>query len=169
MKRVVVFLPLLVSSLLAAVMVMVLMQQNAPVKSTRAVALIKKPVPANPIPPKAWREDVIVVNFFASWCVPCLAEQPALLDLQKRGVAVYGVNYKDKPADKRAFLARAGNPYRTVYDDPRGMRAIDWGVSGVPETFVIDRKGYIRYHHKGPLMADDIDAVIMPVMGKVSP
>ena len=111
-----------------------------------------------------------VVNVFASWCVPCRAEHPSLTELaQEHGVPVIGLNWKDKPEDARAFLNELGDPYERIGSDPSGRAGIDWGVYGVPETYVLDAQGRIRYRHVGPLSEEDIDGVILPVLRKVSP
>ena len=111
-----------------------------------------------------------VVNVFASWCVPCRAEHPSLMELaREHGVPVIGLNWKDKPEDARAFLNDLGDPYERIGSDPSGRAGIDWGVYGVPETYVLDAQGRIRYRHVGPLSEEDIDGVILPVLRKVSP
>lgn len=95
---------------------------------------------------------VTLVNVFASWCAPCAQEHPVLMRLAKGGVRVAGINWKEKTADAGpAFLARLGNPYRLIGDDRDGRVAIDFGVTGAPETFVIDRKGKVRHKHIGPI------------------
>ena len=96
----------------------------------------------------------ILVNFFASWCVPCIEEAPVLMDLKRAGVAIYGIAYKDKPAATAAFLARRGNPYAKLADDAAGRVAIDWGVTGVPESYLIDPSGIVRWRFVGPMPAD---------------
>ena len=111
---------------------------------------------------------VTLVNVFASWCIPCKAEHPLLMRLaDKERLVIFGLNYKDKPADARAWISALGNPYRRIGVDRKGRVAIDWGVYGVPETFVIDRNGRIRYKHVGPLMARDVDEVILPIIRKL--
>ena len=96
----------------------------------------------------------ILVNFFASWCVPCVEEAPVLMDLKRAGVPVYGIAYKDKPAATAAFLAQRGNPYARMARDEAGRVAIDWGVTGVPESYLIDPHGEVRWRYVGPLPAD---------------
>lgn len=95
---------------------------------------------------------VSVVNVWASWCVPCRAEHPIIVDIGKdKRVWLVGINYKDKTKNALRFLGQRGNPYAAVGVDPKGRVAIDWGVYGIPETFIIGRDATIRYKHVGPL------------------
>ncbi|MFQ5784539.1 MAG: DsbE family thiol:disulfide interchange protein [Alphaproteobacteria bacterium] len=137
--------------------------------------LIDKPAPAFDLPPVSGREhglsdadlkgDVRLVNFFASWCIPCRVEHPVLKRLNEEDlVSVYGINYKDKPGDVRRWLDRLGDPYRRAGADLDGRVGIDWGVYGLPETFIVDREGRIRYKHVGPLRPENIDECILPVV-----
>ncbi|HTS92135.1 MAG TPA: DsbE family thiol:disulfide interchange protein [Stellaceae bacterium] len=108
---------------------------------------------------------VVLVNFFASWCVPCRAEHPLLARLaETAGVPLYGIDYKDKPADAERFLSQYGSPFRTVGVDPKGRLGIDFGVTGVPETFLIDKSGKIRFHRALPLTPEAIDKEILPLV-----
>ncbi|PIB23993.1 thiol:disulfide interchange protein [Amylibacter kogurei] len=96
-----------------------------------------------------------LVNVFASWCVPCRAEHGVLIKLAAReNVQLYGINYKDKPTDAQQWLAEMGNPYAAVGSDFSGRVGIEWGVSGVPETFIVSPDGVILYHYRGPLVGD---------------
>ena len=97
----------------------------------------------------------VLVNFWASWCPPCLQEHPLLLELARSGVKIVGFNYKDDPADARQWLARHGNPYRLVVQDRQGRVGLDWGVYGAPETYVLDAQGVIRYKQIGPMTEQD--------------
>jgi cytochrome c biogenesis protein CcmG, thiol:disulfide interchange protein DsbE len=106
----------------------------------------------------------VVVNFFASWCVPCVVEHPQLMRLAREGVPVFGVGYKDQPADSRRFLERHGNPYRRLGVDLPGRAAIDWGLYGVPETYLIDRDGLIRWRMAGPVTEDTLRADLGPLL-----
>jgi len=109
--------------------------------------------------------QVSVVNFWASWCVPCVQEHPLLLALRERtGVRIYGVNYKDQAAAARRFLGRYGNPFAAVGVDGDGRAAIEWGVYGMPETFVVDGKGRIAYKHVGPISAETLETKIIPAI-----
>lgn len=93
----------------------------------------------------------VLVNFFASWCVPCVVEAPVLMGLKQRGLPIWGIAYKDKPEASASFLARRGDPYFRVAQDAPGRVAIDFGLYGVPETYFIDRKGIVRWRWAGPL------------------
>jgi len=108
---------------------------------------------------------VTVVNVFASWCGPCRIEHPQLIALQKDGrVRLVGINYKDVPANAVRFLDELGNPYAAIGVDTTGRAAIDWGVYGVPETFVVDADGIIRYKHIGPIDAAGLEATVLPAI-----
>ncbi|HWT10031.1 MAG TPA: DsbE family thiol:disulfide interchange protein [Roseomonas sp.] len=106
----------------------------------------------------------VVVNFWASWCVPCIVEHPQLMRLSRDGIPVLGINYKDRPADAAAFLTRHGNPFRRLGRDEPGRVAIDWGVYGVPETYLIDRQGIIRWRYAGPLTPEVLDQDLRPLL-----
>jgi cytochrome c biogenesis protein CcmG/thiol:disulfide interchange protein DsbE len=107
--------------------------------------------------------QVTLVNFFASWCLPCLAEHPILTELVERdGVRLVGINYKNEAEEARAWLAELGNPYARIGADTSGRVGIEWGVYGLPETFVIDKQGRIRYRHVGPIDAGTLKREIRP-------
>lgn len=109
--------------------------------------------------------EVSVVNFWASWCVPCVQEHPLLVALKERtGVKLYGINYKDQAATARRFLGRYGNPFVAVGVDANGRAAIDWGVTGMPETFIVNGKGEIIYKHIGPISAETLESKIIPMV-----
>lgn len=108
---------------------------------------------------------VVLVNFFASWCAPCRLEHPVLKDLAAAGATVVGVNYKDKPEQALGFLEELGDPYTAVAADPTGRIGIDWGIYGVPETFVIDGQGTILLRHPGPLSPQIFTERIAPLLG----
>jgi cytochrome c biogenesis protein CcmG/thiol:disulfide interchange protein DsbE len=111
--------------------------------------------------------QVTVVNVFASWCIPCHEEHPLLMELARDGrIRIAGINQKDQPDNARRFLGRNGNPYRFVGVDPNGRAAIDWGVYGVPETFIVGRDGRIAFKHVGPITPAVLAAVIRPEIEK---
>ncbi len=110
---------------------------------------------------------VSLVNTFASWCTPCRAEHPVLQALAAtKRVPIYGIDYKDKEDAAVAWIAALGNPYTRIGADD-GRVGIDWGVYGVPETFIVDRQGRIRYKHVGPLTQADLDRKILPLVAKL--
>jgi|TARA_B100002003_G_scaffold73480_1_gene68542 cytochrome c biogenesis protein CcmG/thiol:disulfide interchange protein DsbE len=108
---------------------------------------------------------VWLLNVWASWCLACRSEHPLLNELAAAdAVAIVGLNYKDAPADARQWLERLGNPYGAIAVDAAGEVGIDWGVYGVPETFVIDREGVIRYKHIGPIDRQALEQTILPLV-----
>jgi cytochrome c biogenesis protein CcmG/thiol:disulfide interchange protein DsbE len=142
--------------------------------------LIDKPAPAFALPAvagmavpgfdsEALKGHVTVVNVFASWCIPCRDEHKVLEALrQQTGVLLYGINQKDAAENARAFLAELGNPYDAIGADANGRASIDWGVYGVPETFIVDAKGVIRFKHTGPLEMGDIVREIVPALARAA-
>lgn len=109
--------------------------------------------------------QVWVLNVWASWCVSCRAEHKVISELaNKKLVAVIGLNYKDEPAEATRWLQQFGNPYATSVIDRDGRIGIDWGVYGVPETFVVDADGNIRYKHIGPVTHESLNDKIMPIL-----
>ncbi|MEO1673831.1 MAG: DsbE family thiol:disulfide interchange protein [Pseudomonadota bacterium] len=114
------------------------------------------------------RGQVSLVNIFGSWCVACRVEHPVLMDIQRGGrVPIMGIDWKDPPGDGAAWLARFGNPYSRVGDDAKGSVAIDFGVTGAPETFVVDHRGTIRYKHVGPIRPEDWTNTLLPLVQKL--
>lgn len=139
-----------------------------------ATGLLGKPVPTfelaqlkggPPITPETFKGRRYLVNFFASWCVPCRYEHPLLVDLKGRGVTVVGVAYKDAPEKTAAFLARDGDPYAAIGQDPTGRLGLQLGIAGVPETFVIDDDGTILALHRGPITEEVMRDKILPALG----
>lgn len=142
--------------------------------------LVGKPVPVFALPPLSdakpglATEDlkgrVTLVNFFASWCVPCRAEHPLLMDLAKRSdLEIVAINYKDKPEDALRWLAALGDPYKRIGVDADGRASIDWGVYGVPESYLVDRAGVIRFKQVGPFTQKDIARSLLPLLSELSP
>jgi cytochrome c biogenesis protein CcmG/thiol:disulfide interchange protein DsbE len=142
-------------------------------------ALIGRPAPQTALPalqglvkdgagvpgldPAAFKGRVSIVNVWASWCVPCHDEVPLLTQLGKdKRLQIVGINYKDAPDTARRFLGRYGNPFDVVGVDDKGRASIEWGVYGVPETFIVGREGRIQYKLVGPLAPDNIEAVLKP-------
>ena len=107
--------------------------------------------------------QVTLVDVFASWCVPCQAEHPFLFVFKKAGITLVGLNYKDKPEAARAWLQKMGSPYDEIGSDSAGRTAIDFGTYGVPESYLVDKNGIIRYKQIGPLTPEDIQNTILPL------
>ncbi len=120
--------------------------------------------PAQPYTSAELRGRPVLVNFFASWCAACVLEHPFLMRLAAQGAEIVGVDYKDTDADGAAWLARHGNPYRTVVTDPQGAAGLDWGVYGAPETFVLDVAGTIVHKQIGPITEAAWDERIAPLI-----
>jgi len=140
--------------------------------------LVNKPVPTFRLPtladptqqlsPQDLRGKVWILNVWASWCVACRDEHPVLVDFAKAGlVPLYGLNYKDKRPDALGWLAKFGDPYQQSLSDLDGLVGIDLGVYGVPETFVVDRNGVIRYKHIGPVTPEVLRDTIIPLIGQL--
>ncbi|RMF10567.1 MAG: DsbE family thiol:disulfide interchange protein [Alphaproteobacteria bacterium] len=139
-------------------------------------ALVGKPVPTFALPALDDQtrgftsadlkgNGLSLVNVFASWCAPCRAEHPQLMALgQRDDVTLYAINYKDDPAKARAFLDKLGDPFAAIGADPTGRVSIDWGVYGVPETYIVNARGEIIYKHVGPIMPQDLEAKIVPLL-----
>lgn len=110
--------------------------------------------------------SVKLVNFWASWCAPCRVEHPNLEALSDEGITIYGINYKDDPAKALAFMGELGDPYAAIGIDAAGRMGLDWGVYGVPETFVIDGDGTILLRFAGPLTQRAIESTLRPALEK---
>lgn len=107
--------------------------------------------------------SVHVVNFWASWCGPCIDEHPLLMSLKDEAeVDIFGVNYKDTPANARRFIGRYGNPFAKLGTDASGRGAIEWGVYGMPETFIVNGRGEIVYKHVGPITDVSLKSILLP-------
>lgn len=141
--------------------------------------LINRPAPAFNLPrlddpqvtvsPQDLRGEVWLLNVWASWCVSCLQEHPLLVSLAQTGrVPVYGLNYKDQREAALGWLARHGNPYVQSLSDTEGLAGIDYGVYGVPETFVVDKQGVIRHKHIGPVTPQDLSGTLLPLVEKLN-
>ncbi|MFO1352074.1 MAG: DsbE family thiol:disulfide interchange protein [Gammaproteobacteria bacterium] len=115
------------------------------------------------------RGQAVLINVWASWCVSCRQEHPLLMELARsQRAALYGFNYKDGRDDALRWLAFYGNPYRASVSDENGKVGIDFGVYGVPETFVVDKQGVIRYKHIGPITQEDLDKTILPLVERLA-
>ncbi|MCO5145307.1 MAG: DsbE family thiol:disulfide interchange protein [Aquamicrobium sp.] len=175
-RRWLAILPLLVFMALAGVFLAQLLSGRD--TSTVPSALIGQPAPNTPLPalegvdlpafdPAALAGKVTLVNVWASWCVPCRQEHPVLMELAKDGrVDIVGFNYKDRPENARRFLSELGNPYSALGVDQSGRAAIDWGVYGIPETFLIGKDGTIAWKHVGPFDPQNVATTLMPEIEK---
>ena len=143
----------------------------SPPDSMIASKLIGQPVPEFALPaalpgkPAVASADLKgqgprLVNLFASWCVPCIAEAPVLLDLSRRGIAIDGIAIRDAPADVQRFLRENGDPFQRIGADERSRVQMAFGSSGVPESFIVDGQGIIRYQHIGPIMPQDVPTIL---------
>jgi cytochrome c biogenesis protein CcmG/thiol:disulfide interchange protein DsbE len=179
-RRTVVVLPLLAFLALAALF---MYRLGAGDPSRIPSALIGQPAPLTDLPPVAGLErdgkavpglnnstfkgEVTVLNVWASWCVPCHDEAPLLLKLAADPrIRVAGINYKDQPDNARRFLGRYGNPFVANGADANGRASIEWGVYGVPETFVVGRDGKIAYKLVGPITPENLEKALKPAIAK---
>ncbi|GKY87845.1 DsbE family thiol:disulfide interchange protein [Sinisalibacter aestuarii] len=108
--------------------------------------------------------EVVLVNFWASWCAPCRAEHPQLIEMAEEGISIYGINYKDTPGNAQDFVDELGNPYQRLAADPSGRTGLDWGLYGVPETYVIDGNGTVVKRFAGPITASILENTIRPAI-----
>ncbi|MEQ8932095.1 MAG: DsbE family thiol:disulfide interchange protein [Nitratireductor sp.] len=170
-RNVLAFMPLAVAAVLGVVLAWGLTRDPSTLPST----LIGKPVPAFELPPVKGRTlglsstdlkgEVSLVNVFASWCVACRAEHPLFMKLAAQGtVPLHGLNYKDQPDDAAQWLDSLGDPYTRTGADISGRVAIDWGVYGVPETFVVSADGRVAYKHIGPVNEEVLTRTILPIV-----
>lgn len=141
-------------------------------------ALVDKPVPAFSLPAlyddtpglseKDFKGRVVILNIFASWCVPCRAEHPLWMQIKKEKVLpIHGIAWKDKKSNAKDWLKQLGDPYDLIGHDPQNQAGIEWGVYGVPETYIIDWAGRIRYKHVGPLLPEIWKKDLLPVVQRL--
>ena len=165
------FLPVAIVALLVGALVWRLANPPDPTIESQ---LVGKPVPAFaaqavlPAKPALSSEDLAdgrakLVNFFASWCVPCIAEAPVLAELGRQGVPIVGIAIRDRPEDVVRFLAQHGDPFERIGADPESKLQVAFGSAGVPETFVVDGRGIVRMQHVGPIEPSDMPAIVRAV------
>lgn len=169
-------LPLLAFIGLAVLLFVGVRMNSGKDNSAIASPLIGKPAPALNLPELVMPEQQIsiaqlqgkayVLNIWGSWCVSCRVEHPVITELAKSGALVVGYNYKDSDEDATRWLADYGNPFVLIVQDEDGSAALDWGIYGAPETFVIDAKGIVRFKHIGPLTSEIIEQSIRPILGE---
>lgn len=181
-RRLLAFMPLAIFACLAALFFIQLSRGGG--SNVVPSALIGAPAPAaemaalegllrdgNQIPgllPEHLKGQVSIVNIWASWCAPCRAEHPILVELsENKNFQMIGINYKDKPSNALRFLGSLGNPYDIVGVDKNGRSSIEWGVYGVPETFIVDFEGKIAHKHVGPLTPAAMESTFMPALADV--
>ena len=168
MSRAIRFAPL---ALLLIVILALVWRLATPADTTVSSKLEGQPLPvfrlAAAVPPKAALETADfatgqprILNIFASWCVPCISEVKVLQGLKRRGVHIDGIAIRDRPQDVAAFLDRNGDPYERIGADPQSALQIALGSSGVPESFIVDGEGIIRYQHIGPIEASDVPKIL---------
>ena len=174
MKRALFLIPLLLFLGLAGYLGFGLTRDASVLPST----LIDKPVPAFDLPPllpdgKGLKTadlggEVSLVNIFASWCVPCRAEHAIWVKVTAaEKLPIYGINWKDKREPATAWLKELGNPYEGIGFDPDNKAGVEWGVYGVPETYVIDRNGRVRFKYVGPVFEETLNSTILPLVRKL--
>jgi cytochrome c biogenesis protein CcmG/thiol:disulfide interchange protein DsbE len=173
MRRLLYLLPVVLVAVLVAVFWRGLDPDRDP--SALPSALIDKPMPMPVMPGLKgefellyFKGQPVLVNFFASWCLPCRAEHPILARIAKeQGIAVIGIAYKDKREDAQRYLDELGNPYATIGLDESGRGGIEFGLTGVPETYVVDREGIVRYRLAGPITPQNFDDQLLPAIQAV--
>jgi cytochrome c biogenesis protein CcmG/thiol:disulfide interchange protein DsbE len=174
MKRLLLFVPVALFALVSVYFAIGLQRDPSRIPPT----LIDQPAPAFDLPPIEGREagfstddlkgKVSMVNIFASWCVACVYEQPTLVEIQQSGgPPIYGLAWKDEPGATAQWLDRQGDPFTAVGDDADGRVAIDFGVTGAPETYVIDKQGRVRYKHVGVIMPADWRNTLGPLVAEL--
>jgi cytochrome c biogenesis protein CcmG/thiol:disulfide interchange protein DsbE len=175
MRRLLFLLPIVIVAVLVALFWIGLDPKRD--KSALPSALVGKPAPAFDLPGLAegaprltlgsFKGQLIAINFFASWCLPCRAEHPLLKQISAEfGVPVIGVAWKDKPDASRAFLAELGDPYEATGTDQSGRTGIDFGITGIPETFLVDGNGIVRYRFAGPLSPEGLRSELAPAIAE---
>jgi cytochrome c biogenesis protein CcmG, thiol:disulfide interchange protein DsbE len=171
MRRLLYIVPAVVFLVIAGVLAIGLTRDPSELPS----ALLDRPAPDFALPPLPGRDDhgfarsdlggePMLVNVFASWCVPCRVEHPLINRLAEEGITVHGINHKDQAVNAQAWLEELGDNFTHVGFDLDGRGGIEWGVYGVPETYIVDAEGTIVHRHVGPLRARDVERDIRPIL-----
>tara|TARA_B000000437_G_scaffold48065_1_gene33854 strand:- start:1241 stop:1816 length:576 start_codon:yes stop_codon:yes gene_type:complete len=176
MKKFIFFTPLIIIFLILLMLLFALLSQNIGNKKTINSVLLNKPIPTKtllslnlnePIDLEMYSGSPFLVNFFSSWCEPCKLEASNLEKLSER-IPIIGISYKDQKEDTYLFLDKYGNPYDEISYDSDGNIAINWGVYGVPETFIINKNGIIILRHPGPITTNVLKNEIMPILDEIN-
>jgi periplasmic protein thiol:disulfide oxidoreductases, DsbE subfamily len=176
MKKFIFFTPLIIIFLILSMLLFALLSQNIGNKKTINSVLLNKPIPTKnllslnlnePIDLEMYSGSPFLVNFFSSWCEPCKLEASNLEKLSER-IPIIGISYKDQKEDTYLFLDKYGNPYDEISYDSDGNIAINWGVYGVPETFIINKNGIIILRHPGPITTNVLKNEIMPILDEIN-
>lgn len=171
MKRLIAFAPLIALLIVVAMSAFLLLRGGE--REAFTPGLLGRPAPAysllrlgggEAVASEDMRGQAYVINVFASWCTPCRVEHPQLMALENRGVRIVGIAYKDEPADAQAFLAELGDPFTLVGMDPQGRLGLELGITGAPETFVVDADGVVRAVHRGALTEQVVETTILPAL-----
>jgi cytochrome c biogenesis protein CcmG, thiol:disulfide interchange protein DsbE len=174
MRRLIVVIPVLILVSLFALFAMMIMRGDKQPATSRLVGqsapqfVLDSLLDETKISLENYRGQPVVVNFFASWCTPCRAEHPILMNMKAKGITLIGINYKNRPDDARAFLEELGNPFSAIGKDESGRTGINFGITGVPESFVIGPNGMILANWAGPLDERIVEKKIMPALQKAS-
>tara|TARA_Y100000992_G_scaffold300467_1_gene269185 strand:- start:626 stop:1201 length:576 start_codon:yes stop_codon:yes gene_type:complete len=176
MKKFIFFTPLIIIFLILLMLLFALLSQNIGNKKTINSVLLNKPIPTKtllslnlnePIDLEMYSGSPFLVNFFSSWCEPCKLEASNLEKLSER-IPIIGISYKDQKEDTYLFLDKYGNPYDEISYDSDGNIAINWGVYGVPETFIINKNGIIILRHPGPITTNVLKNEIIPILDEIN-
>ena len=173
MNRALAFLPILALLVVVAVGAFLLLRDDGGEREKFTAGMVGRPAPSyalarlgggEPVTSEALRGQAHLVNVFASWCTPCRAEHPVLMQLRENGVTIVGVAYKDDPADTARFIAELGDPFSAVGIDRDGRLGLEFGATGAPETYVIGPDGTVRAAYRGPLTPRVVESVILPAL-----